>query len=246
MMMNNLVDIVIPLGKGSIWGDDEELRYALRGFVRHLSGIRNVVIVGELPSWVTGVIHIPCKDKQGHEWRDLNIFNKVMLACNDDRVSDDFLFCNDDHFLNADFEAGAFPYHYRELDMIETIHKAVKQTSWRTCIQNTRDYLEGNGLDVKMFDTHCPILYNKYRFMLLNRVDWAKPYGYGIKSLYANINRIEGQYHPDNKIFPSEQNTKRLIEKIQSAPYFSTSSLVPQPQKEIIMNLYPSPSPYEK
>jgi|688.fasta_scaffold88607_1 hypothetical protein len=247
--MHSEIDIVIPLGKGSFWGDNEELRHCLRGVEMYLSGVRNVVIVGELPKWITNVIHITATDDKGVAWRDRNIYRKIVLAVNDERVSDDFLFMNDDHFLTKSFHAATFPYYYREYDMIETINKMFKNISWRTVVSNTRNFLLKNNYDVKMFDTHCPIVYNRWRFGALQKADWDIPHGYGIKSLYANMNHIEGIYQPDNKIFSSEDNHKRIMGKINRYPFFSTDFISPPHQKaqrEIIQSIYSKKSKYEK
>jgi len=240
-------DIVIPLGRGSIWGDDEELRYALRGVEKHIANFGKLVIVGMRPKWITNIIHIPCDDKRGNEWRDYNIFNKIRTAIyNVPDLSDNFLFMNDDHFMLKDYEAASFPYFFREYDMIETINKTNKNHAWKTCLSNTRRYLITNGLPAKMFDTHTPILYNKHEFLKLNSIDWGKMYGYGIKSLYANSLKIEGTFEKDGKLFPSEENANRIKGKIYGLPCFSTSPVVPPTQRQIITDLYPNKSRWEK
>jgi hypothetical protein len=42
-----MIDVVIPLGWGSIW-DNQEIKYSLRSFERHLKGIRNIFVVTDL------------------------------------------------------------------------------------------------------------------------------------------------------------------------------------------------------
>ena len=49
-----MIDVVIPLGTGSRW-QDNELRYCLRSIEKNLSGVNEVVIVGEKPKWLTNV-----------------------------------------------------------------------------------------------------------------------------------------------------------------------------------------------
>ncbi len=239
------ISIVIPLGTGSIWFDDQELKYSLRSIEKYLHGVGDVFIVGVVPKWITNVIHIPAKDEVGVQNRAKNIFTKVMLAVNDERVTNDFLFMNDDHFLKHDFIAGEFPYHYRELDMVDTINRIKKLEWWKSLVTNTRDYLIANGKPVKMFDTHCPIIYNKEKFSKLQQVDWNVPNGYGIKSLYANINEIEGSYYPDRKLSHSDENEYNLLQKLKNVLYFSTPPLIPAAQKLIISQLYPKKSKYE-
>jgi hypothetical protein len=239
------ISVVIPLGTSSIWGEDEELKHCLRSVEKHLIGVGEVFIVGVLPKWATNVIHIAAKDEVGVQNRSKNIFNKIMLAVADNRVTDDFLFMNDDHFLKHDFVANEFPYHYREHDMIETVNRIKKLEWWKSLVTNTRDYLIANGKPVKMFDTHCPIVFNRNKFRELENVDWSKPNGYGIKSLYANIHLIQGTYYPDRKLSPSDENEHNLLQKLKNVLYFSTPPLIPAAQKKIITQLYPKKSKYE-
>jgi hypothetical protein len=97
-----------------------------------------------------------------------------------------------------------------------------------------------------MFDTHTPILYNKYKFQSLQSIDWSIPYGYGIKSLYANSNNIEGILMKDGKLFASETKKERIFRKISELPCFSTSPIIPMAQREIIQSLYEKKSIFEK
>lgn len=241
------IDIVIPLGRGSVWGNEHELKYCLRGVEKHLHNVGKVFIVAKkLPSWITNVNFIYASDEKGVEWKDKNIFKKIELACNNDNVSDNFLFMNDDHFLLMDFSLPNFPYYYREEDMQETINMNVKNIAWRTSIQNTRNLLLDKGYECKMFDTHTPIIYNKILFYKLSKINWDVPFGYGIKSLYANMNRIEGVFCKDGKMFPSEISETSIIKKITNKPCFSTSSYVPDEQKVFIENMYPNKSKYER
>ena len=88
-----MVDIVIPLGNGCIWDDNNELKYALRSVQKHLKGFGDVIIVGQKPKWIKNIIHIPCDDKRGHEWRDYNIFSKIITAIEGvDTLSENFFF----------------------------------------------------------------------------------------------------------------------------------------------------------
>lgn len=242
------MDVVIPLGGQGLWGEEEELKYALRSFCDNLLGLRDVYIVGEsLPSWSCGLKLLYFKEyEKSQELKEFRIFSKTLFACQHEEISDDFLFANDDHFILQPMQIKDFPFHYREEDMIDTINNSVKNAAWKTTLRNTREYLINKGFEAKMFDTHCPIIYNKFQFSLLDRVDWSKPHGYGIKSLYANTAQISGSIYPDGKLFPSEQNKARIEEKLANRMYFSTSPIIPFVQQEIIKTLFPNKSRFEK
>jgi hypothetical protein len=243
------MDIVIPLGNGCVWGNEEELRYALRSVQKHILNVRNLYLVcneGKAPSWVKDAIVLYCNDEKGVAWKDRNIKNKIITAIDYPDLSDDFLFMNDDHFMLMDYELPNFPYYYREVDMITTINANVKNLAWMTSIKNTRDYLLYIGKSALMFDTHTPIIYNKEKFYnTVEKADWNKPFGFGIKSLYANMNDISGTYMPDAKLFSSETDINYLKKKVQGKPCFSTSSYVVDSHRELITSLYPEKSRWE-
>ena len=91
------VDVVYVLGRGSRWGDNE-IRYSIRSFKKYFKDLRNVVVVGELPHFLRGVVHIPYPDRQGVN-KDCRMMLKIMAACKDERVSDNFVLCTDDTAL---------------------------------------------------------------------------------------------------------------------------------------------------
>ena len=72
------MDIVIPLGTESRWHDNE-LRFTLRSIEKHLTGYRNVIIVGWCPPWVQNVVHIKKEDWAGkkNQWSEHNWNQKM-------------------------------------------------------------------------------------------------------------------------------------------------------------------------
>src|SRR6187431_2538921 len=99
--MNELTDILIPLGKGSRH-NDLELVYCLRSIEKHLKGVGNVFIVGESPERVKNCMHVSVKDSPNNWDRAKNIYRKIRRCCSLPDLSDNFLFMNDDHFLLSD------------------------------------------------------------------------------------------------------------------------------------------------
>src|SRR5436190_6206687 len=80
---NNMIDVLIPLGKGSRH-DNLELKYCLRSIEKHLTGIKNVWIVGQKPGWIDYnlVVHVPYQDNPNNWMRANNIYNKILNGCN--------------------------------------------------------------------------------------------------------------------------------------------------------------------
>ena len=89
------MDIVIALGTGSRWMDNE-LRYALRSIESYLKGHSGrILLIGEKPKWIKNVDYYDIPDKPGR--KNFSIFQKILTGC-EMCNGDDFIFWNDDHF----------------------------------------------------------------------------------------------------------------------------------------------------
>lgn len=194
-----MVDVVIPLGFGSKWKNNE-LKYSLRSLAKYLSGIRRVVIVADLsglPPFLTNVIHIPCPDATNTP--SINTYRKILKACSDKRVSPDFLLSNDDFLLLQQFNAPTFPnYHKGTLSPFINFPGTQK---YKVSLRNTARLLKRLGKPMKHFGIHCPMLINKENFFAVHSmIDWSIAGGYSTRSLYGNIVGLQSSIHLDNKI----------------------------------------------
>lgn len=232
--------IIIPLGTGSRW-NNTELRFALRSIEKHLTEYGDVFIIGEYPSWLQNCIHIPATDIEQTWAKERNIFNKIMLACEDPRVTDDFMFMNDDHFLLQDYVANQFPFYYDGL-----LSEKLTVTDYKHTVKNTHEWFLGAPVDY--LDIHCPILYNKKKFeWCVPMADWSKPYGYCIKSVYTYINGFVGSPRcPDLKINQPLPYAE-IIKLIAGRPWFSIGDAARQGDMlQVLEDLYSVKSKYEK
>lgn len=231
-----MIDVVIPLNNRS-YQKNIELRFALRSIEKHLAGIGNVFIVGHCPDWLTGIIHIPCKEDPRNRFRDRNICNKMIVACKDDRVSDDFIMVHDDHFFLADYEAEDFPYY-----QIGLMVPADNQYGYTK--QNTIGLLG----EVNNYDAHCPIVFNKQRFMRSAALaDWSKWYGYCLKTLYCVMNGIEGECATDLKIILPIK-AEDIYPQLTGRKWFSIGDRCFKEggMWDVLNSLYPNKSKYER
>lgn len=227
--------VIIPLGTGSRHGN-RELIYALRGIDRFLKGVTNVVIIGECPSFLANIIHIPFTE-DSH--KQANIRNKILAACNDDRVTEDFCLLNDDVFLLQELDINSIPYWYSG-DLSTYTEKGTKvlleELWWRK-------------LPTKRFDLHQPIIYNKQKFIVAVS-------GFNeqciIKSMYCNYWKIEGEETVDMKVrYP--HSYQWIKQNIPGRIYFSVGEntqveadgLNPSMWK-FLEEMYPEKSKYEK
>ena len=234
--------IIIPLGTGSR-NNDLELRYALRSVEKHLTGYGDVFIVGEKPDWLRNITHIPCPDYGDKTYdKERNIYTKIMAACTDDRVTEDFLFMNDDHYLLQDYEAGQFPYYcHGWVSEFKTV------TDYKHTIKNTITRLQPLGHDIPYFDIHCPIIYSKDKFTwVIPGIGWGKPFGYCIKTVYGNcIEGLKATEYPDLKINESYPASK-IRQLLTGRPWFSIGDKAFNGGiRHVLQDLYPHKSKYE-
>lgn len=240
-----MIDIVYALGSGSKW-NDKEIRYSLRSVEKHLTNVRNVYIVGQCPDFLKNVIHFPYIDY--HRWKETRIALKILNACHIKGMSDNFLFMNDDHFLISDYDAAEFPYYWKET-LSATAQARRFEDAYRKSLTNTYGILTNKGLMSYNFDVHCPILYNKERFIeFYKKYDWETNYSFVIKSLYCNTERIKGERISDCKICSPLLNLDDLKDEIKGRMFFSIGDRVLQNDKmeELLKELYPDKSKYEK
>jgi hypothetical protein len=178
------IDCVIPLGTGSRH-HNMELRYSLRS-----ASYDNVWLIGECPEWFTGD-HIQAYDGGA---ATLNIWNKLKAACLDPRVSDPFLYSNDDYFFLTP-PVMPYPTYYGQL---QNGNNAYKQLA-----KHTMRILKWNSLPTLFYDIHRPMMIDKAKFLeCFAFFEQHCKVGLGliVKSCYGNYWQIPGEEVPDVKL----------------------------------------------
>lgn len=234
-------DIVIPLGP--TMDNHEELRYALRSIEKNVKNYRDIWIIGELPEWITNVKNIPHSDDWHPKWKERNIWKKICAACINREVSDDFTFFNDDHFILSEIDATDYPYYYKG-----SVSKSIRENRsvYRKTMTHTVNFLLSRGFQNRNADTHCPIIYNKKKFLnSFNHTDFNTPYGYGIKSIYCAVNRVDMVLYPDCKI-KEKETYDEVVKKAEGRHVISCYDGAMQIGfGEFIREMFPEPSKYE-
>jgi hypothetical protein len=234
------MDIVIPLGNGSKWGN-KELIFALRGIEKYVPH-NNIYILGHRQPFLKDVCYINCTDRQGLEWKEQNILNKILLACSYPHLSENFIFFNDDHFILQPLKS--LPYYYSGTLDSYAEHRAARDTYYNT-VMNTIGVLKGGGSNL-FFDIHAPIVYNKKQFpRVMEMYNWNIPNGYVIKSLYCNSSGLKGTYYPDLKI-KVRHSCFDLDKLVSGRRFFSVGDGAVCPALETYLSyIYPDKSKYE-
>jgi glycosyltransferase involved in cell wall biosynthesis len=253
------VDVVYVLGKGSNWADNE-IRYSIRSFKKHFTDLRNIVIVGERPVWLRGVIHIPVPDDMNVN-KDARMLMKLAAACKDPRVSKRFIFCTDDTFLNKDLSFSAFtgwhcgPMMYDAQKDLED-HRSVgekrtilKPSDWFSWVYATGYELKKRGLPDNNYDrSHCPQPVDKKEFLsILAQWDIVNNH-YTCSNLYLNSSSVfkgEDIRGRNGKIY-NPMTRESLREYLADKIVFNVND---RGLTEIVKNelqlLFPEPSVYE-
>lgn len=239
------IDVVYTLGTGSKWHNNE-IRYSLRSIEKHLKNIRNVYIIGAKPDFLKNIIHIPAQDNF-HPSR--NIMEKLLIACRQNEITEDFIFFNDDFFLLNDIDALNYPY-YHDGDIARNLEPKSKQW-YQDYIRETLSALNNANLPTTHFDIHTPIIYNKFFFpKAMQQFDWKQKLI--VKSMYCNSLKIQGQLLTDCKIMGWK--TKEVVaDMIKNRHVFSIGDLClsdvyparRSPVKTLLEKLFPNKSKYE-
>lgn len=184
------IDVVYILGTGSAWNNNE-IRFSLRSIEKYGLDTGNIFIVGEKPAFLSNnIIHIPASDIYNPMVNaDGNIAHKVGLACADKRLSENFLFINDDHILLKPVNLKSIPYYHKgDLNSMNTYtNEWFGVNYWRSRLKRTRDCLNLKGLTAYHFDCHVPMVINKETFItVMSDFPIGDGIGLTMKSLYGN------------------------------------------------------------
>lgn len=233
------IDAVIPMNQQSVWNNNE-LRFTLRSFEQTMP-IRNVYLIGTKPLFIKNVIHLPFRDKS--MYAATNICEKLKYACVQEEISEMFIYANDDHYLLPGFDIGA-AYYDGDMEQQLRDHPDIL---YKKTIRNTLEYLlsmPGEPM-YKNFDIHTPILLSKKSFLAaMAQINWSRPWGYCIKSMYGNIYGLPGVAALDGKV-RGARTYDYLRGFIKDKVCLSSGNVINEDFKRLLTELYPNKSKYE-
>ncbi len=238
------VDVVIPLGRGSRW-EDNELRFCLRALETNFVDLGKVWIVGEKPSWCVGVQYLRMPDFFLAN-KDANLITKVMTACYQHNMSSFFVRASDDEILlrRTRFDAMK-PYHQGEI-------RHPHGNRWHRRLNRTGRWLRGRGMTAFNYDSHLPAPMERDRFLdVFNRASYKKLPGLTIDSTYFNCCGLQEHVRlPRRFRFRLDrpvEDTSRLRRVLRRAHYLNLTNRATGPTLEqILTERFPRPSRFEK
>jgi len=150
--------IVYPNKTSAEWGD--ELRYSLRSLECYMSDDIELLIIGDIPHWLTGADTLKL-NRCGTPEQTTGYYMKVLC----DMYDGDFIWINDDIYL-LDFctkQTFETPLVVQNLNDI----KRRKTNRWGKLLWNTYDILKHNSLPCLNYESHSPYLFNTKKMKTL-------------------------------------------------------------------------------
>lgn len=225
------MDIVCPVRPGD---DNPELRMAIRSWEANLT-YDQIWIVGDQPSWLTGVNFIP----GNHAGYHANVYNNIRLACEHPDVSDDLVLMNDDFFVTELVDRIDPLYRCLLTDHLN-IPRVRRGGWWKTSLETTLVCLQAHGIAEPIsYELHVPFPINKAlmaeTLTQFQHVTPDNPPQW--RSLYGNLHHIRGRQHHDVKAYHAGA---------LNAPYHSTEGRSFPAYQDQLATMFPNPSRYEQ
>lgn len=253
------VDVVYILGRGSTW-QNNEIRYSIRSFEKHFKDLRNIVIVGEKPSFVRGAIHIPASDKMNVN-KDCRMAIKIKAACKDPRVSENFILCTDDTMLLKDLGFEDFTGWHEgrmlydaEKDMADHKRYAENEKNtdpsrWFEFVYNTGVELEKRGLPDNNYDrAHCPQPVNKEEFLQVISEWDMENNQYTISNIYNNSSKLfEGKNIDGKNLKVYGHLSMEQLKEVAKDKYCinMNDNGLNEAMRQFLLTVFPNPSKHE-
>lgn len=222
---NQRLPIVVPYrnsGDGGL-----EFKHAIRSWSNLQEWNGQLFVIGDSEEWFSDkIIHIPHGKSANSPYTDVN--NKLLVACNDGRISDDFIVMNDDFFCR---KPAAIPTAYKG-----KLADEPTDSHYRQSLHSTNDWLIGRKIDKPLnYELHIPIIINKAKW--LQTYAWVRPSLHGLyplqwRSVYGNMHAIGGKQMNDVKT-----HTDSLKRTVLISTKFYTAELE---------RLFSNPSEYER
>lgn len=250
----HFVDVVCPyFPQPNEWG---VLKYSIRALEKNFVDLGNIWIVGDKPDWANEKLKVIPKEPEhrGTYPRNRDYLSRVRAAALHPEVSDPFLYMADDHYFlgirSAESLVKPF-YIYEDLNEVEHLRTEVELTAWQKALWWTYDRMKEEGWHGWNFETHTPKLIEKQKLLRTlsffgyqhGLLIWQTAYGNmwcsGGASIIKDTDIRAGFYKPTPK--------EEMEDVVRKAVFLSHNEEgLTDDLKDIIRDLFPEPSSYEK
>jgi hypothetical protein len=209
----------------------KELDYSIKSVRRFAPHITDIFTVGSSHPLA---INIPFDETQHPA---VNIWEKIFLACHDERVTDNFLCLSDDHYLlqPAPIEyPNYYAYNISEYPLRATGIKNFEHPYYRL-VRRTRELLG----DCLFYNIHAPFVVNKQRFIdVFNKYE-SEIYtdvGILVKTTYLHGSQNNAQLAD----YKTKQNEpfESIKAHCKARPVFSTNDDISEGAKDYLIELF--------
>lgn len=239
-----MIDVVIPLGRGSRW-NDRELRFCLRALEANFRDLGQVWLIGECPPWCVNVCHIRMPDLFASN-KDANLISKILVACYQSDFSETFLRVSDDEILLKPMSAGQLqPFHQGPI-------RSPKGNRWHQRLKRTGKWLRDTRRTDWNYDSHIPApMYRDTFRRIFARAPYKQDPGLTIDSTYFNCCGLD-----EHRSLPRGMRvrlTRRVddpviyLRTLQNRTFANLTDRAVCPALEAALTeMFPNPSTYER
>lgn len=221
------MDILYTIKDGNDF--NEELIYSLRSLVNIPHD--RVFIVGGFPRDIkkSEIIHIPTEQKST-KWR--NSTNNLKTAILDDRLSDDFIYMNDDFFILKSISEPVkeFNLHFGSMaEYYDHLAKKHTETPYMRGMLETSNLLISLGIKEPLsYELHIPFVFNKKHLKQMFSIKGIGNINVLHKrSLYGNLYFKDSKFHSDVKIHNGKEFNVQKCDKFLSTNELSFITVRP-------------------
>ena len=221
--------------------DGEELRYSLRS----LNNMPHdkVFFVGGCPRWAKNIIHIPT-EQTGTKYK--NTTGNLITACNDPRISANFILMNDDFFILEKIKSPTKELNLYMGTVQSYIEKLKKRhpagSAYIKGMEQTKEFLQGLGVPEPLsYELHVPFVVNKKKFLKMFELPGVKEIPcFHKRTVYGNLHLKGGTDTQDVKIFFNSGFVPKKLGKFLSCDDMGFYTL-----HNFLLNKFPKKSVYE-
>lgn len=243
---------ILYIVRHSDWGDNNELRYAIRSVEKHCKNLGRIFVCGDIPAWLNSkAVQISCNNPYDRKCK--NIQYRLQYAINHENMPAHFLLSADDIFFVRDVDLDVYPHYWKNGAEV-SVPKGMENTKIGHIIASARDVLQSFGYPLEDYGGgHCLHHIDRDLWQNMPRIkDAAMLSKYGVPVDLIMGGAIYKMQHPEEVIrmdvkVESITGERDLFEQIGSANEFSIGDdVIYQGIGDIFEKLYPNKSSYEK
>lgn len=191
---------------------ENRLKSIIRAIENNCEGYNEIVIVGDLPEDLQGVVHIGFSNAERTDSILKNQYRKLKAACISNKVTSAFYWVDADDYIIKFDATKATRISIPDGSPMTYKPKGTEKISFT----HTENLMKrrGFGMNANFFNKF-PMSFTKERLKnTFYDIDFETKYGYCIKTLYANFNRLPATSNDIEILNLTEYKTKSTYEKI--------------------------------